>query len=535
MVQLVEKKELNYLDFVDFSTCKASLLLYIVFVWVYHEVDRDVHQNKVNAVESWRHRRHTDWGMDCRLHAEQRKSIQYLMDVERSSSGNDPLTPIGSEVDSNVEDGSLYIEDIVTALEQVPGWKSNLEDVCRSFYHHNDGEESMFEVLSQNQVQSEEIGVWPLDLFLVKNQFETDIDLFTSLYVVWRQSLDMVWYIKSSFYQNPTVACACVTIALVRSLMSRFWLWFVLRGNFWPQETAGSIIVLLSTVTTFLAGLLWLSLAVVLVLEYRRTLIQVTILSALADPDARVIYIDYYLNREYGLDDEQITRVLSLMPILNLKFPSNVAAFWRLREYTTFDRSNERIAIEFILEAIIIWLFLKFVSTFACVSMVDELPAVVAVTLFDLAIFGSLLLYSLHIALQINFCMDKHKQIFVEAKYQVTLTEQNVAHAKGDDKSDKPELLRDMKVARQLLVEYLNMVLEYDRQDKILLGFIVTPGKILSVIASVGGAIGTLLMNMEKKGQLNIPDHHEVFGKGAELMQIMQNTSLAFWSKHFPL
>jgi len=92
-----------------------------------------------------------------------------------------------------------------------------------------------------------------------------------------------------------------------------------------------------------------------------------------------------------------------------------------------------------------------------------------------------------------------------------------------------------MKVARQLLVEYLNMVLEYDRQDKILLGFIVTPGKILSVIASVGGAIGTLLMNMEKKGQLNIPDHHEVFGKGAELMQIMQNTSLAFWSKHFPL
>jgi len=537
MIQLVHRKELNYLDFVDFSTCKSMLLLFIAFVWVYHEVDRDVTQNKAHALESWRYRRHRDWGMECKLHAEQRRSIEHLIDVELPTPGNTPSVSSTSDFDvqahAPTKENSVYIEELVTVLDQLPGWKSNLDAMSEEFYHYEDGAESMFEVLSKNLGESKEFGVWPLDLFMVKNQYTTNIDLFTALYVSWKQCLDMIWYLKNSYFDNPILGCVCVTLALVRSLIARFWLWLVLNGKFWPQDVAGSMVVLLSTLTSFLVGLLWLSLTTMMVAEYRRTLIQVTILSALADPESRMHYIDYYLNREYSLDETQIARLLSFLPVLSLKFPSNVAAFWRLREYTTFDRSNERIAIEFILEALIIWLSLKFFMTCACLYMSSEMPAVVAVTLFDLAVFGVLLLYSLHVALQINFRMDKHKRIFVEAKYQVTLTEQNMLHAKGGP-SNNTELIRDMKVARQLLVEYLNMALEYDRQDKILLGFIVTPGKILSVVASVGGAIVTLILNMEKKGQLNIPDHSKVFGGATDLFLFMHNAS-AFLPNHFHL
>lgn len=535
MVQLVERKELNYLDFVDLTTCKAMLLLYAAFVWVYHEVHRDISQNKQQALDSWRYRRHRSWGMECKVHMQQKQSMEHLLEVELelSVAGLNSITPGSCLTDSQMPENNVYIEQIVAILEQVPGWASCLEEAGKDFYHHEDGAESMFEMLSKDLYEFHDQGVWPLDMFLVKSQYETNVDLLTGLRVLLAQSLDMLRYIKTSFYQHPMAGCVCVTVALVRSLIARFWLWLMLNGNFWPKDVAGSLIVLFSTSTAFLVGLLWLSLVVVLVLEYRRTLIQVTILTAMADPQARVQYIDYFLNREFDLDQEQITRVLSFLPILSLKFPSNVAAFWRLREYTTFDRSNERIAIEFILEAIIIWLILKFVATFACLYMVDELPAVVAVTLFDLIVFGCLLLYSLQLALQINYGMDKHKQIFAEAKYQVTLAEQNMMNATGVDKSKQLEMIHDMKVARQMLVEYLNMVLEYDRRDKILLGLIVTPGKILSVIASVGGAIGSLLLNMEKKGHIKMPD--PILDNGSKFVQLMTNTTMALWPHHFHL
>merc|ERR1719171_1608797 len=121
-------------------------------------------------------------------------------------------------------------------------------------------------------------------------------------------------------------------------------------------------------------------------MEYRRNLCQCMIISSLVDARARVKFSQSYLMScmWFGMDSDTSEAVLSKMPLLDLRVSSNVAAFWRLRDYCTLDRSNERMAICVLLEIVIIWLLLKFVLTMLTMYIYGGLPAILIVTLFDL-------------------------------------------------------------------------------------------------------------------------------------------------------
>merc|ERR1719195_1109947 len=72
-------------------------------------------------------------------------------------------------------------------------------------------------------------------------------------------------------------------------------------------------------------------------------------------------------------------------------------------------------------------------------------------------------------------------------------------HPKGE------ELKMDLLTARRLLVEYLEMVQEYDHRDAILLGQIVTPAKVISAAVTVAGSLMTLYVGMMKSGRVKVP------------------------------
>merc|ERR1719478_33899 len=111
-------------------------------------------------------------------------------------------------------------------------------------------------------------------------------------------------------------------------------------------------------------------------MEYRRTQIQMIIISALADAKARVQFSQCFLlsGMWFGMDAEGSEAVLARLPLFDLRSSSNTAAFWRLREYCTLDRCNERMAISMMLEIIIIWLILKFGMTVLVMLTYGGLP-----------------------------------------------------------------------------------------------------------------------------------------------------------------
>jgi len=264
--------------------------------------------------------------------------------------------------------------------------------------------------------------------------------------------------------------------------------------------------VLYSSILTFCVSLLWLGLFYMIMMEYRRTECQMVIISALVDARMRVKFSQSYLMScfWFGLDSEQSEAVLAKLPLLDLRTSSNAAAFWRLREYCTLDRCNERMAMSVLLEIVILWLCLKFVTTLAVMMLYGGLPAILIVTLYDLLVFGSMILFTLQCALKINGMMEQHKQVFVEAKYEVTMEYGEYLNDSTRDQTKK----RDLDVSRRLLTEYLDMTNESDQvaRDSILFGMQVTPGSILGSLGSVATMVAMLLAKMVNNGLVKTPE-----------------------------
>lgn len=240
-------------------------------------------------------------------------------------------------------------------------------------------------------------------------------------------------------------------------------------------------------------------------MEYRRTLCQMTIISALVDARMRVKFSQSYLLScfWFGMDADQSEAVLAKLPLIDLRVSHNAAAFWRLREYCTLDRCNERMSVSVLLEIIIIWLLLKFGTTLGVMYVYAGLPAILIVTLFDLVVFGAMALVALQIALAMNTMMEQHKQSFVEAKYEVSMASGRVQ--KQEQRDEKKQ--HDLEIARRLLTEYLDMTNESDTdaRDSILFGMVVTPAKIISSLGTMSAMVGTLLAKMISNGSVKAP------------------------------
>jgi len=502
------KKELNFLDFVDFFLSELMILLVIIFSWIYHVINLDTEKYKMSAKDSWKEQR-GEYGTNVSFPPTQLKRLQSVLESGKATgTGSDSgssVTPAG--------EGCMAIEDVVTVLETLPGWVGKCPAVTDHLTTQMGEETGIFSDLAKLSDESQEKKIWPLDIWLTRTQFypEEVLDLKTGLTVALQYFRDLVMMI-SDFVQQNYVALAVLTLlAILRTLLPRIWLWKVLDGNFWPTDIygGGSFMVLYSSILTFCVSLLWLGLFYMIMMEYRRTECQMVIISALVDARMRVKFSQSYLMScfWFGLDSEQSEAVLAKLPLLDLRTSSNAAAFWRLREYCTLDRCNERMAMSVLLEIVIIWLLLKFVTTLGVMMLYGGLPAILIVTLYDLLIFGGMTLFALQCALKINGMMEQHKQVFVEAKYEVTMEYGEYHHNDQDQDRDKTKK-HDLDVCRHLLTEYLDMTNDSDQvaRDSILFGMVVTPGKILSSLGTVAAMVATLLAKMINNGVVKPPE-----------------------------
>jgi len=494
------KKELNFLDFIDFFLSELMILLFIAFAWMYHEIAIDVQRYKEDQQRSWRSQHDLD-GIGVQFCKPQLQRIMNVLEKE--------CPDYRTTVQYNEKGGKLLIQDLVRLCEVLPGWDSHIEATVEDNHVQHIGTETgLHSALSELSEEAKEKNIWPLDIWLVRHQWypDTAISVWDGLRIAYWNARALLNISNSYMMANPFALTILILLSLTRTFLPRFWLHYILGGEFWPSDPYGpaGLVVAYSTLMTFVVSFCWIGLFYFVLMEYRRNLCQVILVSALVDARMRVVWSQSYLMSMFwfGMDSDKSEEVLGKMPLLDLRVSSNVAAFWSLREYVTLDRSNERMAVSILMEIIIVWITLKFCATiFTIYSSKTGLPAVLVVTLFDLFVFGSLVLFALQTALKLNDLMEKHKEVFAQAKYEVSM-----AHGRALREDEPKTVSDDLGLSRRLLNEYLDMVKEYDVRDCILFGLTVTPGSLVSSTVTIAGAIFTLFAQMVKSGELKVPE-----------------------------
>jgi hypothetical protein len=520
---IVVEQQLNFLDFVDFFLSELMILLTFVFAWVYHEICIDTNKYKNSATEAWKSM-HDEYGLDVQFHRNQYDRLLKILEVDAAEHHTKSvITRSDSTRLMNDEWGTMFIEDVVRVLQELPGWNGTVPDDAYvdnllAVTSENGGpgiRTGMFSDLDSLTSEAYEKNIWPIDVWLVRDQYypKTYLTLDIGLRVAYRNARDLVKVLATWFHARPGSLTILALLALVRAFLPRFWLWLVLHGRFWPEPIFGPAgkLVFYSTLVTFAVSIVWIGLFWFVMMEYRRNLVQSMIISALVDARSRVKFSQSYLMSclWFGMDSDQSEEVLGKLPLIDLRISSNVASFWRLHEYAILDRSNERMGISVLLEIVIIWLLLKFLVTSATIAAYEGLPAVLIVTCYDLVIFGAMIVLALKSALDMNNMMSTNKQVVVQAKYEVTMAhgavhKENKTSAPTDAEFEDSK--RDLELSRRLLEEYLDLANEYETRDSILFGMEVTPGKIVSSVGTLALSVWSLLQGAVKSGAIEPPE-----------------------------
>jgi len=462
----------NYVELLDFVTSQVIILLTIAFGWVFHEITVELVVYKQLMMESW-HSRHNEWGMEIVFNPSQLNHIKSILGIEK---------------DKDHLQNKLFMDDLVTLLEQIPGWTSVMDAMTEEIDFEPE-ETGLYKTLSTTAAAAKSRGLWAIDIFTVRTQYQSNLTVSAGLCKVCKQFYHLLRHICAIYTITPISLVFVTFLSAVRAVLPHIWVHWIHHsktGN--PLRLA--LTESYSFLVTFVTSLVWMSVFFTVLESYRRNRSQVNILTAIVDPKTRLSFGNELIKGDYALSADDAEEVLGKLPVLTLRQPCNCAAFWRLRQYVTLDRSNERVAISLFLEILLMWLGVKFAFTLGAITLTKAVPAMLIVTLFDLVVFGWMMVFSLQTALQMNDMMDMHTQVFVQAKYHLTLASEQI-----DKSSPEFEMIHhDLQVARGLLEEFVCMAQECDHRDKILLGVLVTPGMIFTTAASIFGAIVMLLL-----------------------------------------
>lgn len=586
-LELIEHEVLSMVDMSEFMFSELILLLFVQFCWVYYEINQDIDNCKAGARKSWNHRS-DESGMQLLLGDNQLPIFEQLL----------PSLSPGRKSTARHDGGdgkAIFIDDAVAVLETMPGWNPAVEtgstytpanaDKSEGVGRRSRGRSSItltgggdyeaehgwFTNLAKMGKEATAAGLWAIDLFLIKGRHRdkpwgsTPMESQkVHIYVAYRKVLFGLQVMRTQLSGSPATVAGIFMFALFRALLPRVWIVVMRGGVFLPDSMCPLVVTLSSCIARFFASFLWLATFSVCLNAYRANVNQVMLISAMVDPRIRLRYTTDVLVDAVQETEEfhkaasdaaasdaaakkaaaagVAEQFLARLPLLNLKRGTNVAAFWRIREYVMLDRSNERMAMEVLMEMLIIWLIMNFLVTALTVYLISPLTPLIVITVLDLLVFGTMVISALGAALDVNTLMSNHLRIFVEARYDVTLSlaeaeELHIDQTKGSTTAtsaarEDDALIQDLKESRQLLTEYIAMVQEYDTRDKILLGADVTPGSILYTCVSMGAMVGTILYRAHNSGMMadmeevvakeghealkNIKSHSDIVGKGVK-------------------
>merc|ERR1719388_80442 len=149
------------------------------------------------------------------------------------------------------------------------------------------------------------------------------------------------------------------------------------------------------------------------------------------------------------------------MPLVGLMHAANVSAYWRLRQYGVLDRAKMRMAMEVLMDMLVIWLLSSVMVVLILMSTFQPYTAWMPVIVLDLVVFGGLALRALQISLKVSEAQNKHMRVFAESQYDVAqkcaeLKEGACATARMRD-TPSPTIT-DLESTSALLTKYMSVV-----------------------------------------------------------------------------
>lgn len=268
------------------------------------------------------------------------------------------------------------------------------------------------------------------------------------------------------------------------------------------------ILSLYSTFLFFLVSFMWLGLFYLMTLEYRKQICQVVLVSAMVDPKMRISYMHMYLKHGTVEEKHQAEHIMCNLPLLSLKVESNLTAFWKLRQYCTLDRSNERVGMHLLMDMVVFWFTLNLIMALAGLFIFQSLPASVPVMIFDIFTFAVVLIWALEGAMRVNSYMDDHETILKRARYDLHM-ELAQPHVTDVSLSERQELAEAQQRTCKMLDQHVSMIHSHQEQDRdrILLGYEVTPNKLLTAFFSFFIALMTISFKLYAMGVFDTIKH----------------------------
>lgn len=465
---LLFNAEVTTFDFVTLALAQILFFFFLAFAWTYHQIARDMEGYKISTESSWAMRQDS-WGHHFVIPDDQRGHLSAFLRLE---------TP-------RPQLNKMYLRDIVTLLQQMPGWdpssdfkaKDHEQEICGASC-------GFFSKLQEDSEAAVRKGLWSHDVYVMwSRQYEEYVPLGSRLYLMCSKTYALMAYVASELSRMPLSLFCVIVICLMRVMLPRLWLWIVLDGMLFPKQIAPQYVVALGCLVTFITSFFWIGLFVVIIHGYGRNISQSMLISGLIDPQSRIEYARQYL---HGYSKNKVENIMCCMPLVGLMHAANVSAYWRLRQYGVLDRAKMRMAMEVLMDMLVIWLLSSVMVVLILMWTFQPYTAWAPVIVLDLVVFGGLALRALHISLKVSEAQNKHMRVFAESQYDVAqkcaeLKEGACATARMRD-TPSPTIT-DLESTSALLTKYMSMVREDDSCDTLLLGVKVTPAAVLSVAA----------------------------------------------------
>eukprot|EP00929_Paragymnodinium_shiwhaense_P014277 TRINITY_DN122175_c0_g1_i1.p1 TRINITY_DN122175_c0_g1~~TRINITY_DN122175_c0_g1_i1.p1 ORF type:complete len:668 (-),score=165.08 TRINITY_DN122175_c0_g1_i1:78-2081(-) len=431
---------------------------------------------------------------------------------------------------------------LMKILDTMPGWSSPNEEGAEEYGDDLEAR-SFFRFLRSQQEAAKKKSLFALDIYTV-HQYrytygagqlqiprQTRLSLYHFLKAATRKSTDVVrrtyGYVFEYLVKSPLTAIAVLLLTLPRVLIPRLWLKYYLGGAFLPSQFSDLCFVVVSNLLMFIASFFLLSLFVVMTLDYAKNAHQAYLLSALVNMEARQVYARYTLVDYYGLEPEEAEAELVKLPLLDLRRIRNVVAFWELRNFLILDRANDRAGMQILITTGLMLLTFNTVLAFYDMYVLPYIPPMVPMVIYDLVVMGSLIIYALHVALQMNFWMGEHAKYFTQARHDAIIEAAGLQRGELHDDQLTSGAFQWTRISQELLDSTINVVTKEPR-EALLFGMEVTPAKIISLAVSFLAAAGSIFYEMFQSGVDPIPDTYRYVTNGTAHIEGNHSAAVSF-------
>lgn len=348
------------------------------------------------------------------------------------------------------DDRPKYIDDLIQLLKSYPGWKGHFEidqKALADIGAQRDKAAGQTHPIHHETPRDEHTPNRQLDAIVVSAEHDSFGAVGANAFSM-KVTLFLRWLLLESSI-GATETAAILVIALARVFIPRLWVHVQHGRPFFPHNPVDALFVISLMLGTFFAASLWFILLENTRVEYSHNVNQMLLVSALASHDYRHQYLRDMLEVE---EDSGSVKAREL-PLLDMTRASNVRVWWALREFAIVDSLDERIALELVVSAALLYQFSIILYCIIELFLAGGVTAFTAVSVFDLTFLSALVMLVLLTCVEVNSMLQSHESTILRARQQIwspeskriglSLEEQQEFVEEGqDDEEHQREVLR---------------------------------------------------------------------------------------------